>query len=143
LISLNYSLFIQLLVFLAIVFFLQRFLFKPLLNIWQKREEVIVGNRQKAEELSQRLDNLIIQFATQIWAARRLAQEEQEKIRKQNSQEIEQMVQIIRTETNEMIQELREKIALEYKPALGRISEQAEKMGREIAEKILGRGIEG
>ena len=141
-ISLNYSLFIQLVVFLAVIFFLQRFLFKPLLAIWGKREEVIEGGRKKAEELSQQVDNLIIQFAAEIWAARKLAQEEQEKIRKQNSQEIEQMVQIIRAETNEMALELREKIALEYKPAQKRIAEQAEKMGGEIAEKILGRAVE-
>jgi len=142
-ISLNYSLFIEIALFLAIVFFLQRFLFKPLLKLWDEREEMIDGNRKKAEQISKQLDQMIVYYEAQLWATRRLANDEREKIKRRAELEKEQMVQTSRNEAQEMLGDLREKIALEYREALKRIQEEAELMGKNIAEKILGRNLAG
>ncbi len=139
-ISLNYSFFIEIALFLAMVVFLQRFLFKPLLRLWDRREELIEGNRQKAEALSKQVDQMVVYYEAQLWAARRLAQEEREKIRKQAEQEQEEMVRTARTESNEMVAEFKGKIALEYREALKRIQAESEAMGQNIAGRILGKG---
>ena len=46
-----------------------------------------------------------------------------------------------RTEANEMIAELREKIAAEFKAAEQRVQADSQLMGKTIAEKILGASI--
>jgi len=139
-ISLNYSFFIEIVLFLAMVFFLQRFLFRPLLKLWDEREDLIEGNRKKAETLSKQVDQMVVYYEAQLWAARRLAQEERERIRRQAGKEQEEIVQVARTEANETIADLREKIALEYREALKRIQDESEAMGKSIAGRILGKG---
>ncbi len=142
-ISLNYSLFVEIILFLAMVVFLQRFLFRPLLQLWDERDELIEGNKKKAEELSKHLDSMIVFYEAQLWAARKLAAEEQEKIRRTAASEQEELVTTAKNEALETIADLREQIALEYREALKRVEAGAEGMGKSIAEQILGKTVAG
>jgi len=142
LLTINYSFFIQLAIFIALVLFLQKFLFAPVYDqIWDERDQLITGNKQKAEELSEKVDRLIVYHEAQVWASRKLAEEESERTHRQAVKDQEQTIANIRTESNEMIAELRERIAAEFKAAQERIRADAEKMGKTIAQKILGTGV--
>lgn len=137
--SINYSFFVQLAVFLALVFFLQKFLFKPLMRLWEEREEQMEGSRKRAEELSARADQLIVYYEAQLWATRKLAQEDSDTARRALVKELEESVLKVRNESNEAIAELREKIAGEFKAAEQRVLDSAQAMGEMIVERILGK----
>jgi F-type H+-transporting ATPase subunit b len=137
LLAINYSFFVQLAVFLAMIFILQKFLFKPLMDLWDKRDEMIDGNRAKADELAGRVDQLIVYYEAQIWATRKLAQEDTDAAKHHGNKQLDDMLQHTRAEANEMITGLRGKIAAQYKEARGTLMTEAEKLGTEIADKIL------
>ena len=139
--AINYSFFIQLGIFLALVFLLKKFLFDPLMNLWDERDQLIAGNKKKSEELSAQVDQLIVDYQGKIVSKKRLVQEETDKSRKLAAKDQEDTIAKIHTEANEMIAELREKIAGEFKDARSRIQADSQVMGRKIAEKILGAGI--
>ena len=136
--SINYSFFVQLAIFLALVFVLKKFIFNPLMNLWDERDQLIAGNKEKSEELSAKVDRLIVDYQGKILAKKKQMQEETDKNRKLAVREQEDLVAKLRTQSNEMIAELREKIATEFKDARLRIQSDARLMGEKIAEKILG-----
>jgi len=138
LLSINYSFFVQLAIFLALVFVLKKFIFNPLMNLWDERDQLIAGNKEKSEELSAKVDRLIVDYQGKILAKKKQMQEETDKNRKLAAREQEDLVAKLRTQSNEMIAELREKIATEFKDARLRIQSDARLMGEKIAEKILG-----
>jgi F-type H+-transporting ATPase subunit b len=127
--------------FLAMVFFLQKFLFKPLMDMWDTRANLIEGNKQRAEELSSKVDQQIVYYEAQIWATRKLAQEDAEHTHRENVRHSEELLLKVKNESNEAIAELREKIAGEFKAAEQRVMDNAQAMGKMIAEKILGTSI--
>ena len=139
--AINYSFFIQMAIFLAMVFFLQKFLFKPLMDMWDTRANLIEGNKQRAEELSSKVDQQIVYYEAQIWATRKLAQEDAERTHRENVRHEEELLLKIKNESSEAIAELREKIAGEFKAAEQRVMDSAQAMGKMIAEKILGTSI--
>jgi len=139
--TINYSFFVQLAIFLAMVLFLKKFLFSPLMNLWDERENRIAGTKQRAEDLSTTVDRLIVYYEAQIWATRKLAQEEYERNHREIVKDQDNIVVSNRTEANEMIAELREKIAAEFKAAEQRVQADSQLMGKTIAEKILGASI--
>lgn len=139
--SINYSFFIQLAVFLALVFFLKWMLFDPLMELWDGRDQLIAGNKKKSEELSVKVDQLIVDYQGKIMSKKKLVSDAMDKDRKQAGKEQEDTVGKIRTQANEMIAELRKKIAGEFKAARSRIQGDAQTMGAKIAEKILGSSL--
>lgn len=136
--SINYSFFVQLAVFLALVFFLKRFLFDPLMGLWDERDQLIAGNKKKSEELSALADQLIVEYQGKMLDKKKHIQEAIDRNRKQAGKDQEETVSKARTQANDMIAELREKIAGEFKAAESRIRADAQVMGEKIAEKILG-----
>jgi len=141
LLSINYSFFVQLAIFLALVFVLKKFIFNPLMGLWDERDQLIAGNKQKSEELSAKVDRLIVDYQGKIMAKKKQMQEETDKNRKLAAREQEDLVAKLHTQSNEMIAELREKIASEFKDARSRIQSDAQTMGQRIAEKILGSSL--
>jgi len=141
LLSINYSFFVQLAIFLALVFVLKKFIFNPLMSLWDERDQLIAGNKEKSEELSAKVDRLIVDYQGKILAKKKQMQEETDKDRKLAVKEQEDLVARLHTESNEMIAELREKIASEFKDARLRIQSDARLMGERIAEKILGSSV--
>jgi F-type H+-transporting ATPase subunit b len=139
--TINYSFFVQLAIFLAMVLFVKKFLFSPLLELWDERENRITGTKQRAEDLSTTVDRLIVYYEAQIWATRKLAQEDAERNHREIVKDQDNTVVSNRTEANEMIAELREKIASEFKAAQQRVQSESQMMGKTIAEKILGASI--
>ena len=139
--SINYSFFVQLAIFLALVFVLKKFIFNPLMNLWDERDQLIAGNKEKSEELSAKVDRLIVDYQGKIMAKKKQMQEETDKNRKLAAREQEDLVAKLHTQSNEMIAELREKIASEFKDARARIQSDARLMGERIAEKILGSSV--
>jgi F-type H+-transporting ATPase subunit b len=139
--SINYSFFVQLAIFLALVFALKQFVFNPLMGLWDERDRLIAGNKSKSEELSTRVDQLIVDYQGKIMTKKKQMKEEADKNRKQASKEQEDILGKLHTESNEMIAELRVKIAAEFKDAQARIQADARQMGARIAEKILGSSV--
>jgi len=136
--TINYSFFIEMALFIGMVFFLQRFLLRPLFDLWDERDNLIEGNKRRAEDLSIRVDQLIVYYEAQVWATRKLAQEEAERTRRETVHDQEELLLKIRNESTEALAELREKIAGEFKAAESRILDSAQSMGQMIAERVLG-----
>jgi F-type H+-transporting ATPase subunit b len=141
LLSINYSFFVQLAIFLALVFILKRFMFNPLMDLWDKRDQLIEGNKQKSEELTAKVDRLIVEYQFKVLDKKKQMAVEADKKRKQASSEQDDIIAKLRTSSNEMIAELREKIASEFKDARSRLQADSQAMGQKIAEKILGASV--
>lgn len=140
-ISLNYNLIIEMVLFLVMMFVLSKYLIWPLVRVMEARDEKILSTGKKADELERDAQARISEYETRMEQARKKAGEERESIKKAAYSQEEDMLKQARTESANAIAELRESIAAEYREASRRLAEESEKISKDIAEKILGRSL--
>ncbi len=127
--------------FLVMVIFLNSMLFKPMLKIMEEREKKIGGNKKLAEESECRAEEIISEYEAKIADAKKEANKERDKVRSAAEAEEDKMIKAAREKAGDMIADLREKISVEYKEAEGLLQAQSREMGKEVAQKILGRAV--
>lgn len=75
-VTINFTLILQLLLFLGFLWLMDRLVFKPLLALMDQRQADIDANKQSAISLVQEADNAESQFATQLGQVHRLTSQQ-------------------------------------------------------------------
>lgn len=132
---------IHLVLFLIMVVLLNRLLFQPLFAVMDQRKSRVNDNRKRAEELSAVNEELVREYRSRLEQAKKEAAQEKETLRRVAAAEEDQIIKAAREQAGNMVADLRERIAGEYREAEGRLRKEAENMGREIAAKMLGRPV--
>ena len=140
-ISLNYNVIIELIIFLVMLYVLSKFLIGPVLSVVDARDEKINSMQSHADTLNQETESKIEDYEARMEEARNKAVDEREKIRKSAVTDEEDMLKKARTESADKIAELRERISGEYKEASEKLRQEGEAISKHIAKKILGRSL--
>ncbi|MCX7944299.1 MAG: ATP synthase F0 subunit B [Deltaproteobacteria bacterium] len=136
-IDLDYTLFIQLILFVVLVVSLKFILFDPYLKRLKKRDEVLVGYRKEAEEINRRVEELSKRFDELVKSAREEARAEYEKIKDEANLEREEIIHKARLEVAEIIEKGRESLRRDKEKIMAEASIQVDMISKQIAEKIL------
>lgn len=140
-IELNFTLIFQ----LAIVFFLMvvlsKMVFKPFLGVLQGRRDWVEGAERKARELQQRTEELMEQYRESMAAAQAQGANIREEIRKESLAREMEILQRAMEGANGFLGEMKSEIQQETQTARASLRMHAKNLSREIAEKILGRGL--
>ncbi|MER3447491.1 MAG: hypothetical protein C4291_11935 [Candidatus Dadabacteria bacterium] len=141
LLKIDNTLIIQLIIFIATIFILNSLLFKPLLELVEKREKLTTGRIKEAKELREKVDQIAREYRAKLDEIRAEAMEERNKIRREAQAAAEGLIEKAHREAQSLLEEARSKLELEAKGIRERIRPEIEVLAKEMALRILGRKV--
>ncbi len=140
-IDIDYSIFIQIGLFLLIWFFLARFVFTPFQRLLGEREQRTEGMKAEAEKLLEEAEQLRIQYEDRITKAKGEGNSIKEGIRQEALQAREELVTQAQKEAARFLQTARQQIQEEMQKGRQLVVQEAEVIAQEMAEKVLARKV--
>ena len=138
-ITLNETLFIELISFLIFLFLINRIMFRPLRATMQERRSYINGVQDEIKESENQLVSLNQQLKDNEMAIIQEANTQRDKLRDTGSEEAEEILESTRKEIQQIKTENLEFVNRQLDEARKSISEESEKLATRIMEKILDR----
>ena len=140
-ISIDYSLGIQIINFLLLIFILNILLYKPVLGMLDKRKKQTASSENRANELQKDIEQKMSAYEEKLRMAKTEAIELKKEIMKDGNEEARTILQASRNEIPEMQEAFRLKADGEIAAVKNVLSENARRLSREIAEKVIGRTL--
>lgn len=141
LIDIDSTVFVQFGLFLLLFVVAKKLLFKPYLDLRERRKAGIDGARAEAERMTAQADAKLADYEKQLAAARNRANEEGRKVRAEASAHEKDVTDKARAETQKAIDEATAKMKQETEAARLQLLPQANTLARQIASKLLGREV--
>ncbi|HRT27282.1 MAG TPA: ATP synthase F0 subunit B [Syntrophales bacterium] len=138
-VSIDYTLFIQIVNFLALIAILHVLLYKPILRIMQERENRLKASEEEVKSLYQTIERKTAEYEEKIRLAKMEAMNQRNEIQKQGALEAQRIIEAAREEISRMTEEFKEKLAKEMEEARKILAAQSRNISFEIAERVLGR----
>jgi F-type H+-transporting ATPase subunit b len=135
--SVDKTLIIQIIIFIASIFILNAFLFKPILELLEKREKLTTGTIKEAKKLEEEVEHIIKDYEAKLNEARSQAIEERGEIRRRAQAAAEDLIGKARKEAQILLEEAKIKLELEAKEIKEKIRPDIEVLARELASQIL------
>ncbi len=127
--------------FVASVLVLNKILFKPLLELDEKREQLTSGTSSEAKELKLKAEQTIKGYNEKINDARIQTQEQKNLIRKQAQNSAAEMIERARGETNLLLEDAKTKIEKEAQIIREKIKPEIELIAKDVASKLINKEI--
>lgn len=137
----NYSLFIQIANFLILLLLLNFILYRPIRRILNQRKEEMNTSRDTAEDLRQRAHRFSVELEENMNETRKFGLSEKEAIKNKGLEEEREMLQRVNSSIEEKLSNKRKDIQEKLANAQQTLQAEVDGFSRELAEKILGRGI--
>jgi F-type H+-transporting ATPase subunit b len=137
-ISLNATLFIQVVNFLLLMWILNRLLFGPIVRAIEEREEKIRRLLKNTEEISSQAQGVKEDYEKKMKQAHVKAFEAKEKVRTEGVEEAERVVKKALSEAEKSLTETKGVVTLEAERAREEFGSLSQEISREIYLKILG-----
>ena len=136
-----WTLIIHLGFFLLMLVVLNKLLFQPMLAVMDERTERVDGNREAADKAVSGAGDMIDEYQGRIASARKELGAEKDEVRKATDAEVDKLLQSARIAAGEVVAEVREKVAAQYQAAEDGLKADSQAMGKDVAERILGRSV--
>lgn len=128
-------------IFLLVLWFLNRTLFKPILHILHQREERTEGYLREADDLEGAAQESVRLYEEKLFSARKDTIEVKRAIVAQGIAKREELLAGARKQASTILEEIRATIAGELAVTRKALPDKIETLGRTIAEKVLGRSV--
>jgi F-type H+-transporting ATPase subunit b len=138
-IDINLTIVIQVVQFLLLLFFLNRFLFRPTINLIEEREKKITTWKEETKNFHESMQARLQSYENQIVEAKGDAQAQQELVTEELQKEEDKKLDAVSEEAVRIVASTQEKLQQETELLRGQLREQAEEMSQLVAEKVLGR----
>ena len=139
LLSVNKTVIIQIVIFIAAIFILNSLVFKPFMDLIDRRDKLTKGSIKEARELEEKVKHIILEYEARLNEARAQAQEERNKIVREAEAAASGILAKTREETGALIEEAKKKIESEAEIVKEKLKGDVQVLSKEIATKILGR----
>lgn len=127
----------QIINFAILLFLLQRFLYKPILNILQERRERIRESLAEAERVREEAERQRQEYERELARQRQESQEQIQRAMKASEEAREQIIAEARREAEEIKARAREEIEYERRQALDQLRTQVADLAILAARKVL------
>ncbi len=138
----NYTIFIQMITFLALVFILNVLLYKPLLSIIERRKKQLDELESEIKLFNESVDKRAAEYEEKLKLAKSNASELKKEIIKEGTDQAKKIVDAVRNEIPLMMQEFQQKMDKEIQIARQTLDSQSRKLSLEIAQKVMGRSVQ-
>jgi F-type H+-transporting ATPase subunit b len=138
----DYTLLIQMVTFLVLIYILNILLYKPILTIIDRRKKQMEELENEIKLFNDSVDKRVSEYDEKLKQAKTNASELKKEIIKEGDDQAKSIVDIVRGEIPLMTQEFQKKMDKEIQAARKILDNQSRKLSLEIAEKVLGRSIQ-
>ena len=138
-IEINLTIVIQVVQFLLLLFVVNRFLFRPTIDLIGEREKKVSKWEEGTKNCHESVQARLQSYENQILEARLKAQEHQELMTEELKKEEEKKLAAVSEEAFHIVASTREKLQQETEVLRRQLREQAEEMSQLVTEKVLGR----
>ncbi|MEW5724155.1 MAG: ATP synthase F0 subunit B [Thermodesulfobacteriota bacterium] len=140
-IEINYTLFIQMVNFLLIMFFLNRFLYRPIRDIIKERKAKYAGYEADIGRFTRQAEKRLKEIDDRLAEARREGFLKKDEIRGQGLDEEKRIMSSAAQDAEAEIGKLKEQIRGEILAARDVLKAEINLFSRELAQKVLGRSL--
>lgn len=140
-ISIDKTLFLQMINFIILMIALNYLLYRPLLGIIEKRKKILESSAQEVERLNKSIEDKQREYEEKLRLAKQDALELKTRLLKEANEEAKAMIDEKRNKIPAMMAEVQERVAKEVESARKILEGQSKELSREIAEKVLGRSL--
>jgi len=140
-VSLDYSLGIQIVNFLLLIFILNRLLYKPLLDMIDKRKQRFAESEAEIKHLQETVEQKMAAYEEKLRQAKAAAIEQKNEIIRQGTEEAKGIVDAVRAEIPGLMEQFHDRMEGEIAAAKRTLLGHSQKLSVEIAEKVLGRSL--
>ena len=140
LLSVDKTVVIQLFIFLVALFLLNRLVFRPLLGVGDRRDELTAGTLREAEEMTRKAESAIAEYNEKLAEARTQATETRNGLRQQGQSESSKMLVSAREAAQAELEGAREILESEIAKIRADLRGEAELLAAEISNRVLRKG---
>lgn len=140
-VSLDYSLGIQIINFVLLIFILNVLLYKPLLGMIDKRKKHLQESETEIRRLQETVEQKMAAYEEKLSQAKKAATGEKNEIIGQGTEEAKVIVEAVRSEIPGLMEQFQTRMEREIGEARKVLTEQSRTLSVEIAEKCLGRSL--
>jgi F-type H+-transporting ATPase subunit b len=140
-ISVDYSLFVQIVNFVLLIFIMNAILYKPIRNILAERKKKVKGYQEAIQGLEDDAAQTEQTFQTNVAEAKTKGFQEKEALKQAGQEEERRLIDEINQKAQADLEVVRAQIAKDAEDARGRLKGEIATFSEAIAEKILGRAV--
>ena len=140
-VSLDYSLGIQIVNFLLLIFILNVLLYKPILGLIDKRKKQFEDSETEIRRLQKTVEGKMAAYEEKLHQAKAAAVEQKNEIIRQGAEEAKTVIDAVRAEIPEMMERFQARMDGEIGAAKKILTDHSQQLSVEITEKILGRRL--
>jgi len=136
--EINYTLFIQLAIFIYVLVVLKYLFFDPILKILQKRDELTLGRIDAAEDYRLKMDGLKEKLDREVGQLRTSLEEQRHEATKRQREISEKKVQDAKHRVEKQLIEKRALLEQETEKMRSKVPQLGESVAKEIVDAMLG-----
>jgi len=140
-VSLDYTILVQMVNFIILIFILNALLYKPILGIIDKRKQKMDESDSEIKRMNQTVEQKMAEYEEKVRLAKVDAMEQKNAIVKEGSDVAKGIIDAVRGEIPAMMEQFHAKMGKEVEEARAILHSQSQKISLDIAEKVLGRSI--
>jgi F-type H+-transporting ATPase subunit b len=140
-VSIDYSLGIQIINFLLLIFILNILLYKPLLGMIDKRKKQFEESETEIRRLQETVEQKMAAYEEKLRQAKVAATEQKNEVIRQGAEEAKAVIEAVRIEIPGLMEQFQIRMEGEIGEARKILIDQSQKLSVEIAEKVLGRSL--
>ncbi len=140
-IELNWSILIQMINFLVLMFILNLILYKPILKILDARDKKIADGQQKVKDFIEDGHKLVAVYNEKLQLAKVEALAIKNNTRKQAVDQVNAIIDEARKNAEQIILQIRQQVESEIETAKRQLEPELESMAVTIAEQVMGRKV--
>lgn len=140
-VSIDYSLAIQIVNFILLILILNRLLYKPILGMIDKRKRQFEESEAEVKRLRETVDEKMAAYEERLRQAKVDAVAAKNEVIRQGAEEAKAVIDAVRAEIPGMMEQFQARIDQEVGEATRILQSQSQKLSVEIAEKVLGRSL--
>lgn len=141
-VSLDYTILVQMVNFILLIFILNALLYKPILGIINKRKQTMDESDSEIKRMNRTVEQKMAEYEEKVRLAKIDAMEQKNSIVKEGSDVAKGIIDAVRGEIPGMMEQFHARIGKEVEEARAILHNQSQKISLDIAEKVLGRSIQ-
>ncbi len=141
-VNLDWTLGIQIVNFLILIFILNILLYKPILKIMDMRKERLSSYDEEIKNLNLTIEKKVAEYEEKIRQAKMEAMNERNDIQRQGSDVAKEQLDKTKAELAKVVEEFQARLDQEIEQAKLVLKNQSVHISTEIAEKVLGRSLQ-
>ena len=138
----DYTLLVQGVLFLTLVFLLNILLYKPILSIIDRRKKQLEESENEIRLFDENAEKKVAEYEEKLKQAKLKASEAKKEVIQEGANQAKNIIDAVRNEIPVMAREFQQKMDKEVEKAKAVLDGNSRQLSLEIAQKILGRPVQ-